>query len=263
MIQCVEVLAGDNTTDTRPLTRALASEFRVLGAGDYLFMEAEPRTYVCRVEMGGVAVFDRRIGRSAGIIEMAGKGDYVGLGCLEHFRNNARAAVESTVRFMPRTEFALLAERDPKLSQKQDDAIKKDFEYGKVLANDRGRSTPIECVAAFLVVVSRQNVHEGRDPTIISDSLKCGIVTSLLDLDIDTLERALLELQNMGLVEQYPTVGLRLRDIEALERVADGDHQGMGAASGDIAAGAAIGPRPYGAGSSISFFDGLRCAPEG
>jgi CRP/FNR family transcriptional regulator len=237
------MLVGDDATGTRPLTQPLASEFRVFGVGDYLFKEGEPRTFVYRVKKGGVAVFERRIGRSASIIEMAGQGDYVGVGCLEHYRDNARAVVESTVSFVPRAEFAQLAERDPKLRQKQVDAIRRDFEYGKVLANDRGRSTPVECVAAFLVAVSRQNVHEGRNPTIVSDSLKCGIVNSLLDLDINTLERALLELQGMGLVKQCPAVGLHLNDIEALERIADGDHQGMEAAFEGGAAGAVIGPR--------------------
>jgi CRP/FNR family transcriptional regulator len=222
MVQSGEVLARKRRTGRAAL--APPSEFvsRILGVGDHLFKEGEPRTSVYRVEKGVVAVFERCITRPANIIEMVGQGDYLGLGCLEQHRDNARAVVDSVVSVLPRSEFALLAEGDPKLIQKQDKAIARDFEYGKMLANDRGRSAPIESVAAFLVAVSRQNAHEGREPTIVSDSLKCGIVTSLLNLDISTLSRALLELQGMGLVEQCPAAGLYLKDIKALERIADG-----------------------------------------
>jgi CRP/FNR family transcriptional regulator, anaerobic regulatory protein len=255
MAQFVEVLAEDDTTDnslSRPFTPPLAPELRALGVGDYLFKEAESRSCVYRVENGIVVVFERRIGRPANIIVMAGRGDYVGLGCLEQHRDSARAVVDSIVSLVPRSEFALLVERDPKLRQNQDDAINRDFEFGKALANDRGRSAPIESVAAFLVAVSRQNAHEGRDPTVVSDSLKCGIVTNLLDMDISTLSRALLKLQGLGLVEQHPAAGLHLKDIVALERIADGDLQGMAATLDDFPGGAEIGSQPSSA-STLSF----------
>jgi CRP/FNR family transcriptional regulator, anaerobic regulatory protein len=249
MPQSVEVLADETTSErpqSKPFTRPAAPKLRVLGVGDYLYKEAEPRTNVYRVEKGVVAVFERRLGRPANIIEMASQGGYVGLGCLEQHRDNTRAVVDSIVSILPKSEFALLVEGDPRLRKIQDDAIKKDFESGKALANDRGRSAPIECVAAFLVAVSRQNAYEGRDPTIVSDSLKCGIVTNLLDMDISTLSRALLKLQGLGLVEQYPAAGLHLKDIEALERIAYGDVQGIAATLGALPGGAQIESQPCG-----------------
>ena len=257
MAQSVEVLAvGDAKEESRPAPRTWpsSSELRVLGVGDYLFKEAEPRKYIYRVEKGVVAVFERRIGRPANIVEMAGQGDYVALGSLEHHRDNARAVVESIVAFLPRSQFAQLAEGDPKLGQKQDEALERDFEYGKLLANDRGQSTPVERVAAFLMAISRQNAHEGRNPTIVSDTLKCGIVASLLDLDIETLASALLKLQDIGLVEQYPGAGLRLKEIEALERMADGDLQDIGAtAFQSMPAGAVIAPQLTAISGAVDF----------
>ena len=85
-----------------------------------------------------------------------------------------------------------------------------------------GPLTPVECVAAFLIAISRQNSNEGRDPAIVSDSIKCDFVTSSLGIDINTLGQALVELERMDLVEQDPSTGLRLTDINALERIADG-----------------------------------------
>jgi CRP/FNR family transcriptional regulator, anaerobic regulatory protein len=245
MVQSVEVLSGKHKASSGPLTQLSPSVSRTLGVGDYLFREAESRTSVYKVEKGVVAVFERRVGRPANIIEMAAEGDYLGLGCLEQHRDNARAVVDSIVSILPRSEFALLVAGDPQLRQQQNKAIARDFEYGKVLANDRGRLAPIECVAAFLVAVSRQNAHEGRDPTIVADSLKCGLVTSLLDLDISTLSRTLLKLQHMGLVEQSQAAGLHLKDIKALERIADGgDHQPIETAFDGMPARAVVRQRP-------------------
>jgi CRP-like cAMP-binding protein len=192
--------------------------------GEYLYREAGPRRFVYKVEKGVVVIFERQIGRPVKIIAIAGEGDYFGLGCLEHHRDNARAVVESVVSYVPRTEFSRVAERDPKLKKKQDEAIARDFEQGKLLARDRGTSSPIECVAAFLVALSRQNAHEGRDASLVYDSGECVSAASLLlDMEAVAFDRAVLGLRKMGLIEPRPEGLLRLKNISALERIADGE----------------------------------------
>lgn len=231
MVRFVKVLAKDAANGEPESTgRPSATETCVLEVGDDLFREADPRTCVYQVEKGLVAVFERRSGSPPYVLQMAGQGDYVGLGCLERHRDNARAVVESVVSIVPRREFASLVERDPKLRQEQDDAVKKDFEYGRALARDRGAAAPIDRVAAYLVAISRQNATEGRDPTVIADSMNSGAVAYMLDLDISTLGRALLELQGMGLVEQHSEADLHLTDIESLEHIAARGLHSTGAA---------------------------------
>jgi CRP/FNR family transcriptional regulator len=164
-------------------------------------------------------VFERRADKSARIVEMASPGEYVGLGCLAQHGDNARAVVGSIVRSVPRAEVDLLADRDAKLRQKQDEAVERDFEYRKVSAQTRDRSTPLTRVAALLIAVSRENACEGRDPLVISDVFTCAVA---LDQDPNTFARALLGLQHMGFVEECGVTTLRLKDIEALKGVADG-----------------------------------------
>ena len=77
-------------------------------------------------------------------------------------------------------------------------------------------------MAAFFVALSRGNSYEGRIPNIITDSLKCGVVASDLALSVEALSRILVELEERGLIENCPPLGLRLKDIAALERLADG-----------------------------------------
>ena len=126
-------------------------DLRVLDVGDYLYKEADPKTCVYRVEKGLIALFDRPPGRPGRIIEMVGHGDFFSLGCLEHHSDNARAVLESTVSCVPRTDFSLLAEGNPKLRQKEAEALDREFEYRKEAIKKRGPLMPVECVAAFLI----------------------------------------------------------------------------------------------------------------
>lgn len=80
----------------------------------------------------------------------------------------------------------------------------------------------VERTAAFLIVVSRNNGYEGRDPSLITDDLGCGIVADMLGFDIDDLGLALRDLQTRGLVDCDKDGGLRLIDIEALDRASEG-----------------------------------------
>ncbi len=80
----------------------------------------------------------------------------------------------------------------------------------------------VERTAAFLIVVSRNNGYEGRDPSLITDDLRCGTVADMLGFDIDVLGLALRDLHERGLVDCDEKGGLRLKDIQALDRVSEG-----------------------------------------
>jgi CRP-like cAMP-binding protein len=206
----------------RAQPRHALPDVRVIAAGEYIYREAEPRLCVYRVDRGAIAVFQRRLAQRGSNIQIAGPNDYLGLGCLRHHRDNARALVESVIRPIPGDECARLARHDAELRRKQDEAIERDFEYGKELARNRGKANPVECVATFLIALSTQNGYEGRDQQVITDSLDGTVVTGLLGIDENTLGCTLAELQAMNLVERYPPASLRIKNIEALRRVANG-----------------------------------------
>jgi len=105
----------------------------------------------------------------------------------------------------------------------QDDSINVEFERKKQRIIER--SDPLVRVAAFLIAISRQNEHEGRDAAIICDSLKCGAAAGILGLDHDVLSRALVALERRGLVEPADADRFVLRDIDGLERLVDQKHE--------------------------------------
>ena len=213
---------GAATRQPRPTVIPPNPELRVLTVGDYLYQEGDTRTHYYKMAHGAVAIFDKCVGRPNHTVEIAAQGDFVGLGCFEQYCDNARAIRDSVLTCFEENEFVALAKRDPVLGKKQAHAIAREFERRKTSILNRGASTPVECLAAFLVSISRQNVHEGRAPSIVSDSLKCNVVASLLGLDIDTLAQALLELKGMGFIKELQNGRLHLIDLENLKCLADG-----------------------------------------
>ena len=83
-----------------------------------------------------------------------------------------------------------------------------------------GNRAPLERVAAFLVAISKNNSHEGRDPCAIPESLTCGFVADLLGFPIDTLASLLKALEGRGLVAPNSNSGLRLENLPGLEQLA-------------------------------------------
>jgi hypothetical protein len=123
-----------------------------------------------------------------------------------------------------------------KPSRSERDAAKAEFDSLKL--QYASRSDLVSRVAGFLVVLSRQNVHEGRDAAIIYDSLDDS-VSLAIGLKPDDLSRALVLLQGLGLVGLNRLGTWHLRDIDGLERLADHKHDGAATPQSRRPAGAA------------------------
>ena len=100
------------------------------------------------------------------------------------------------------------------------DAAEKTFEARRRAIVSAGDCAPLERVAAFLISISRNNRHEGRDARTIPDSLTCGFVADLLGFPIDMLASLLKALETRGLITADPRAGLRLNDLDGLENLA-------------------------------------------
>ena len=94
------------------------------------------------------------------------------------------------------------------------------FEARRRAILSAGNRAPLERVGAFLLAISRNNGHEGRDPAAIPETLTCGFVAELLGLPIATLASLLKVLEERGLVSTDAHSGLRLTDLPGLEKLA-------------------------------------------
>ena len=196
---------------------------RSLNPREVLFRAGDPKTHLYRVESGCLCVYEPHIREHRVVVEFAFAGDLIGLGYLENHTRSARAIGETQVTCLPLTAIDRIVEDSPLAQCQLQRAIDDEVEFVRASLVGSGKKDPIARVASFLVTLSRSNSYEGRAANIIADSLKCGVVASYLALSVDTLARVLVELEERGLIENCPPLGLRLKDLNALEQLAD-DH---------------------------------------
>jgi CRP/FNR family transcriptional regulator len=211
---------------------------RTLAPHEILFKEGEARSHVYRIESGTVCVYEPHQNGKRSVIEFAVPGDLIGFGYLRSHTQTARATTQAQVTCLPLSAIDDVVKDDPRAEAKLEEAVERDFRILRNSLVKSARVKPVARVAAFLVTLSQGNKREGRDPSIISDSLKCGVVADYLSLSIELLSSILVALEERGLIEHCPPLGLRLKDTGALEKLASGFEVG---------------------GADVS--DGVRCSP--
>lgn len=187
--------------------------------GEILFQPGDRRT-LYRVERGAICHYMLWSDGRHDVIEFAFPGDIIGLGHLDHNVSTAQAMVDTVLSLVDDDAFSTALQKDDRLSFRLASAVEREFEYqrDKSLATSQVPATAR--VANFLLALSSLNGPEGRDKAVISDEITAGFVAEKLDLSIDKLSAALLQLKRDGAVKETPS-GLRIIDTQCLQRAAD------------------------------------------
>lgn len=196
-------------------------DVRTLSAGEFLFHEGEARGHVFRVESGGLCLYKTLPDGTRDVLEFAFTGDHVGLGYLDNHVATAQATTETSLTCLPRAALEPVTDKGPRFKTGDSTEIEAESAVHRDALVHAGEPRPIERIAALFVTLSRCNGYEGRAPEIITDSLKCGVVAGYLNMSLDHLAAQLAELEAQGLIEPAAN-GLRLTDLAALEKLADG-----------------------------------------
>ena len=203
-----------------PVATASDCDVRTLAAGETLFREGDARSHVYRVERGALCLFKSRADGTQDIFEFAFPGDLVGLGYLDSHVSGAQAGVATSLICVSRTALDPSAERNARSRARLTAAIEREVTFLKESLLRSAHTGLLERVAALFVTLSRYNTYEGREPALITDSLKCGMVAGYLNMSVDQLAAQLAEMEARGLIEPCAK-GLRLKDLDALEKIAD------------------------------------------
>jgi CRP/FNR family transcriptional regulator, anaerobic regulatory protein len=193
---------------------------KALASNELLFGIGDPKTHFYAVKSGALVVYEPRWNGHRAVIEFAFPGDLVGLGFLETYTCNARAAVETSVQCLPLSAQDHLFADDPRAQARLADAIERKVEFLRESSVRFSQQNPLGRLAAFLLTLSRENAQEGRDPSVLMQPLHCGVVADFLALSIDRLGSLLVRLEQRGMIAPSPLQGLRLTDVEALEGLA-------------------------------------------
>lgn len=159
---------------------------------------------------------------------MCEAGDGIGLEGVRRHVFSGMAVSRSRARLPPRDAPNDARHKRERAKSRRAEAVKRAFIARRDELSERFRGYPVRRVAALLIALSELNAHEGRDPRL-ADSLRCETIASCLELDLDTLGRALDELQQMRLVAPHPPSGppssppsgLRLTNLAGLYALAN------------------------------------------
>ena len=203
------------------LRGGLASNIKGFAATEPLFSLGDPKTELYLIESGVVAVYEPRLQGRQAIFEFAFPGDIVGLGFLQTHTCTARASVETVAHCVPFSAQDRLVGDDPKSQAGLANAIEREFEFLRRSSIKFSRENPLGRTAAFLLTLSRQNEEEGRDPTLLTQPLQCGVVADFLALSLDRLGSLLVRLEQRAIIAPCPPHGLRLTDLNALKALVE------------------------------------------
>jgi CRP/FNR family transcriptional regulator len=192
----------------------------ILDARDDLFRSGDPRAHVYRVDMGTVWLLTGGRGRPLVPFGAALPGDFVGFGPRKHHVYTARAMTQTHVTCIPIERVGALLGSHAELRAQYARGAESEFAARRSLII-ASPSSPVRRLAAFLVALSRINKYEGMDPSCIQENIKASYVCECLALDMRALGRALVELKAKGVVDTGANSTLHLKDLEALERLAD------------------------------------------
>lgn len=103
-----------------------------------------------------------------------------------------------------------------------DDSAEREFAKRRDLLLQIGRKHPEVRLAAFLVALVHLNPDQGTGSLVISEKTDSFFVADLLGLKLDDLAGHMLQFQSRGLVKSLPNGSLRITNLAALERLADG-----------------------------------------
>lgn len=189
-----------------------------LHKGESLFSAGQRKTHLYRVESGVISISWTSPEGKVSAIETVEADSFFGLGYLDTNLYNATALSDSMVSCWPLESLAFVIEQFPGTRDRQNQAVEREFAHRRAsLIAAAPEGAPATRLAAFLSVVARMAANEGRDPNIISETMRCPVVAQYLQIDIDTLSDALVELHRAGLVAPEDGGRLRLLDLGRLE----------------------------------------------
>lgn len=195
---------------------------RVLATGESLIQAGDLKTHVYRIDRGLVCSYwQPPDGNERRVVSFSFAGDVVGLGPLDRHIVSVEALADAVVQCLPRAAIAALVRDDGNLALRHAEAANVELQLLRQTLVAQGRSDTMMRVAALLCVLSSINASEGRQRDLITDDITCGFVAETLGLEVQVLEEALVGLARQGMIEARSDGALRIKDLAALERLAE------------------------------------------
>ena len=231
-MQLTHALAGQAITSPCVIPLRLTSGFeqklahgalRRVEVKELLFAEGDAATHVYRIETGTIALNKVLADGRRQVIGFAYPGDLIGLGVEGAHVMNAQAVKPTRVRCLSLATLRQSIAEDPTLGIKLYEALARELAAARDLMLTTGQRSAVERVASFLLALSRRNERQGQDPTSFELPMTRTDIGDFLGLTIETVSRTFTKLKQLGLIELPASHHVRLPNLKALQRTADGE----------------------------------------
>ncbi len=189
--------------------------------GQYPFSQGDAQGYVYRVQSGGLTLFLSLANGRRQVVDFAFPGDLVGLGSHRQFQFTAQAITRTELRCIPRDELRLQSLKDARIASMlyETAAFQLEEAYDHILtAGQRGSEGKL---AAFLLAMSRRNVHHGDDPAVVHLPMLRTDIADYLGLTAETVSRTFTNFKAQGLIKIVDQRHVRLIEPRSLVRLAN------------------------------------------
>ena len=181
-----------------------------------VFRAGDRKSSVFRIESGAVELEWFLGDGSIGCIESLGPGQMFGVGFRDHYIANAVVVEPSRISWWRREDLTPSFRDTPTMREREVIETTREFEHRKALVLS-GRSKQVcRRIAGFICLVRQLNEREGRDSCRIDEAMDPFAVASLLQIDVETLERGLGVLERLGLVTLEGPGSLRICEVGRL-----------------------------------------------
>jgi CRP/FNR family transcriptional regulator len=199
------------------------TETQDVSAKQTIFCEGDSCNHLFEVIEGVVGLYKLTPDGRRQIIGFAYPGQLLGTGFHPTHAYTAEAISDARLCRYPRAKLEMILEEMPGLGNRllamTASALSAAHDQMLLL----GRKTAIEKVASFVLRLSEMNERNGGDPETVFLPMMRGDIADFLGLAVETVSRVITQLRTMGVIDLHHNNHVRLRDMDRLRDLAEGD----------------------------------------
>ncbi len=196
---------------------------RSVPAKEMVFCQGEPADHVYEVIEGVLKLYILTADGRMQITGFAYPGQILALDADTAYSTAAEAVSHAKLCQYPRAKFERVIDDHPQLARQIFAIVAQDLTAARGQMLLLGRKSATEKIASFLLHLAERNEARGDDPTTIDLPMSRGDIGDYLGLTIETVSRTITRLRQLGILDLHQHRKIRLRDMNRLENLAEGD----------------------------------------
>ena len=205
--------------------RSVAPEDQSCAARTTVFYEGDPAGSLYEVVQGVVKMYKLTPDGRRQIIGFAFPGEILGSILGTAHSCTAETVTTARLRRLPRERLMQALHEQPGLSRKLLDVLASALTLAQEQMLLLGRKTASEKIASFLLGLSEKCEERGENPELLFLPMTRCDIADYLGLTTETVSRTISGLRKQGVIDLDHANRIRLRDIETLSDLAEGDEE--------------------------------------